>query len=181
MTLLVLINGAPGSGKSTIAHALAQDRSMMLALDIDAIKHALGRWEEDPLASGLHARRLTLALANEQLHAGFDVVIGQYLARTRFIEDLEQLAKRHRARFCEFVLDLDAPALAKRLAERASSPDRAEHAVNNRLVGPQDAAALVETIEPLRWCRPRARWVDAAGTTSSTLHILRAALEESTP
>lgn len=79
MTRLVLINGAPGSGKSTIAQALAQDRAMTLALDVDGIKHSLGRWEEDPLASGLHARRLTLALAGEQLQAGFDVVIGQYL------------------------------------------------------------------------------------------------------
>ncbi len=181
MTRLVLINGAPGSGKSTIAHALAQDRSMTLALDIDGIKHSLGCWEEDPLASGLQARRLTLALANEQLHAGFDVVIGQYLARTPFIEDLERLAERHGARFCEFVLDLDAAALAERLAERASNPDRSEHAVNNRLVGPEDADALVHTIESLRQCRPRAFWADAAGPLSTTLGILRAALQEPTP
>lgn len=89
---LVLINGAPGSGKSTIAQALAQDRSMTLALNIDGLKHSLGRWDEDPSASGLHARRLTLALASEQLRAGFDLVIGQYLARAPFIEDLERLA-----------------------------------------------------------------------------------------
>jgi len=68
---------------------------MTLALDIDAVKHALGRWDEDPLASGLHARRLSLALASEQLRAGFDLVVGQYLAKTAFIEDLEQLAQRH--------------------------------------------------------------------------------------
>jgi hypothetical protein len=99
-----LINGAPGSGKSTIASALAQDSRMTLALDIDAVKHCLGRWEEDPSASGLHARRLSLALASEQLRAGFDLVVGQYLAKTAFIEDLEELAERHGARFCEFVL-----------------------------------------------------------------------------
>jgi predicted kinase len=181
MACLVLINGAPGSGKSTIADALAQDKPMTLALDVDGIKHSLGRWDEDPLASGLHARRLTLSLADEQLRAGFDVVIGQYLARVQFIEDLEQLAERHGARFCEFVLDLDAAALTKRLAERASNPDRFEHVVNNRLVGPNDADALVQTIESLRHRRPRAFWVDASGSVASTLDILRTALRAPTP
>ena len=181
MTRLVLINGAPGSGKSTVAQALAQDQPMTLAVDIDGLKHSLGRWDEDPSASGLHARRLTLALASEQLRAGFDLVIGQYLARTPFIEDLEGLAERHGARFYEFVLDLDAATLAKRLAERAINPDRLEHAVNNRLVGPDDATALVQTIESLRQSRPRAFWVNASGSLSSTLGILRAALQTPTP
>ena len=60
MTRLVLINGAPGSGKSTLADGLAQDQPMTLALDVDVIKHSLGRWSDDLLASGLHARRLSL-------------------------------------------------------------------------------------------------------------------------
>ncbi len=75
---------APGSGKSTLAEAFAQDVPMTLALDIDAIRHSLGRWEEDPSASGLLARRLGLALARQHLTAGYDVVVGQYVARTDF-------------------------------------------------------------------------------------------------
>lgn len=179
MTRLVLINGAPGSGKSTIAQALAQDKAMTLALDIDGLKHSLGRWDEDPSASGLHARRLATALASEQLRAGFDLVIGH--ARTAFIEDLERIAARHGARFYEFVLDLDAATLAKRLAERAGNPDRLEHAVNNRLVGPDDATALVQALESLRQRRPHAQWVKAAGSLSSTLGIVRAALQAARP
>lgn len=180
MTRLVLINGAPGAGKSTLAHALAQGSRMTLALDIDGIKHSLGRWDDDPLASGLHARRLTLALAGEQLRAGFDLVIGQYLAKTQFIEELERLAERLGARFYEFVLDLDPAALADRLAERAMQPDRSEHDINNRLVGPDDANTLVQTMESLRQRRPRACWVDARGSLSSTLGALRAVLEAPT-
>jgi predicted kinase len=148
-----------------------------LALDVDAIKHSLGRWEEHPADSGLHARRLCLALAGEQLSTGFDVIVGQYLAKTPFIEDLERLARRHEARFYELILDVDAVTLAERLAGRTDSPTRREHEVNNRLVGPEDAGALVRSIEALRATRPQACWVDARGSLSSTVDRVRAALE----
>lgn len=177
MPRLVLINGAPGTGKSTMAHALAQDRPLTLALEVDAIKHWLGRWEEDPTASGLHARRLSLALAEEHLKAGYDVVVGQYLARPSFIDNLAALAGRLGALFYEFVLDIDAHTLADRLTSRVSNPDRSEHLVNNRLVGPGDASRLVESMEVLRPTRPGAMWVDARGSRSTTLDLLRAALD----
>lgn len=72
---LVLINGAPGSGKSTLAHRLAQDRPLTLALDVDVLKHSLGRWGDDVRISGLHARRLSLVLVREHLDTGYDVVL----------------------------------------------------------------------------------------------------------
>ena len=176
MTRLVLINGAPGSGKSTLAAALAPDRPLTLALDVDAVKHSLGRWDDDLLASGLHARRLAVALAREHLDAGYDVVLGQYLARTDFIEDLERLAAELGATFVELVLELDAPSLAARLAARSSAPTRPEQVVNDRLVGPDDAARLVASLEPLRDSRPGAVWVDGRGALLPTLDLVRAAL-----
>lgn len=177
MTRLVLINGAPGSGKSTLADGLAQNQPMTLALDVDVIKHSLGRWSDDLFASGLHARRLSLALAREQLRAGYDVVLGQYLARTPFIEDLERLAAELDAQFFEFVLDLDAPTLAERLAFRSSAPSRSEHTANNVLIGPGDADLLVQSLQSLRKTRPGAVWIDARGSLPSTLHVLQAALD----
>ncbi len=176
MTRLVLINGPPGSGKSTLADGLAQDQPMTLALDVDVIKHSLGRWADDIHASGLHARRLSLALAREQLGAGYDVVLGQYLVRTPFIEGLEGLATELDAQFFEFILDLDAPALAARLAGRSSAPSRPEHAANNSLVGPGDAGVLVKSLEAMRAARLGAVRIDARGSVRSTLDLLRAAL-----
>jgi hypothetical protein len=95
------------------------------------------------------------------LTAGYGVVLGQYLPRTPFIEDLAALARRLDVRFFEFVLDLDAPSLAARLALRALDPHYPEHVVNNRRVGPDDPGRLVESIEALRQGRPGAIWVNA--------------------
>lgn len=82
MPRLVLINGAPGSGKSTLAHLLAQDEATTLALDVDALKYALGCWERDPTTAGLRAQ-------------------------TRFID---QLAAHLATDFVEIVLILDPSA-----------------------------------------------------------------------
>jgi predicted kinase len=177
MPRLVLVNGAPGSGKSTIVQSLAQDQEMTLDLDIDSIKHSLGRWDADPATSGNHARRLSLALAEQHLGAGYDVIVGQYLARTAFIEDLAALAERHDAQMVELVLDIDASTLAERLGLRARAPSRPEHAVNNGLVGPADASRLVESMEALRQIRPDSIWIDARGSLSSTLDFVRAVLQ----
>jgi predicted kinase len=173
---LVLVNGAPGCGKSTISDALARDNRMMLALDIDRIKHSLGRWNEDPAASGMQARRLALALVREQLRCGLDVVVGQYLARPTFIETLGQAASQVDAQFVELILHLDAPVLAARLAERVRAPDRAEHVVNNTFVGPEDACALADSIVRLRRLRPYAHLVDARGSVSDVLARVKSVL-----
>ncbi|WP_181873964.1 AAA family ATPase [Tsukamurella tyrosinosolvens] len=142
-TRLILINGAPGSGKSSIAAALADEDPAMVVIDVDRLKHALPDWDRAPIESGIRAREQALDAAEVHLRAGLDVVLGQYLARTPFIEALERLADRCGARFAEIVLDLDAAELAARLEARAAAPDRPEHAVNNRLVGAADADALV--------------------------------------
>lgn len=176
MARLVLLNGAPGVGKSTLALRLAQDLPLTLALDVDTLKHALGQWDCDPHTAGLQARRLALALAAEHLRGGHDVVVGQYLAKVAFIEQLEQLARDLGAAFVDIVLELDAGPLAERLAARTAMPDRPEHRVNARLVAPSDAPALVASVRGLRLERPAAITVDASGDVEQVLARLRTAL-----
>lgn len=173
MATLVLINGAPGSGKSTLASCVAAERPLALALDIDAIRHNLGGWHDDQRSSGRQARRLAVAIARRQLGDGHDVVIGQYLARTEFIDELEAVARQMHAPFVEIVLVLDAATLASRLAARAAAPTRPEHAVNNRLVGPGDAPALVAGINRVLAARPHALRIDGSGTLTQTLDAVR--------
>jgi predicted kinase len=96
------------------------------------------------------------------LSQGSDVVLRQYLAHPDFIEELEALATRSGATFVEVVMELDAPALATRLARRSEISTRPEHAINNTHVGPAAAEALVASIHALR-SRSTKREVDRLG------------------
>ena len=173
---LTLLNGAPGSGKSTLAALLAEERPLAFALDIDTIKHALGGWDEDLTRSGLQARRLATAMIGQHLADGHDVVLGQYLARTPFLEELEQLAAAHEARFVEVALILDEQTLARRLQSRRDRPDRPEQSRNDRLVSPGQAGELIRSIEEVLTMRPAARRADASGSIEETLASVRALL-----
>ena len=176
--MVVLLNGAPGVGKSTLAGLVVRQRPMMLALDLDGIKHALGGWDDDAGAAGRHARRLAVALMREHLAAGYDVAVAQYLARTEFIEDLERVSANSGAQFVEVVLVVDVPTLSQRLRERQAHPGRPEHAINNSLVGPADAPRLAATIDDIQKLRPRSTRVDASGSLAETLVLILAVLDQ---
>jgi predicted kinase len=175
---VILINGAPGAGKSTIAHLLAQRSHLTLALDVDNIKHALGQWDVDAATAGLRARQLALAMAADHIAAGHDVVLGQYLARTDFIIQLEDLARSTTATFWEFVLMVDADTIAARLGQRARRPERPEHAVNARLVSPGDAPDLVRSMELLIARRPSSILIDSSRTAARAAEIISRRLSQ---
>jgi predicted kinase len=101
---LILLNGPPAAGKSTLARMYAADHPLALNLDIDRLRAQLGGWRDDPGPAGAAARRIALAAARAHLTAGHDVVIPQLVARVEFIEQLEAAALDSRAVFCEVML-----------------------------------------------------------------------------
>ena len=121
MVQLVLINGAPASGKSTLARMLAQEWPLALVLDLDSIRGSLGRWADDPAAAGHAARRLGLAMAQTHLRAGREVIVPQFLQRVDLVLALAELSRRTGAEFVEVALVSDADDAARRFAARAGS------------------------------------------------------------
>ncbi|MGC5167412.1 AAA family ATPase [Luteimicrobium sp. DT211] len=125
MPTILLLGGAPGTGKSTLAHRWADARPLTLVLDVDRIRGLLGAWQDDVGAAGLRARRLAVAAAWAQLEAGGDVVVPQLLTRPELADELDGLATVAGARFVEVVLTAEPDDLARRLAARigARPPD----------------------------------------------------------
>jgi predicted kinase len=146
---------------------------MGLALDIDVIKHSLGEWGVDQTAAGLHARRLALAIVAEHLGSGLKVYLGQYLARSEFIEQLRRVASVHDAAFIEIILLVDERTITERLAQRSANPDRPEHLINSTLVSPSDVRGLIQAITAMTARRPRAVTIDASASAEATVELVR--------
>jgi predicted kinase len=144
MARLVLINGAPASGKSTIAAALADESPLTLVLDIDSVRGSLGRWSDDPTAAGLAARRLALAMIREHLGAGHDVIVPQFLKAPEFADALVDAARSAGAGYVEIVLLSDPADAAARFEARAGSADR-----NHRDAAELQRRSTAEPIEKL--------------------------------
>lgn len=151
---LILINGVPASGKSTLARAWCEQHAerLPLCLDIDAIRAMLGGWRERLHEAGLAARDIAVAGIAAHLESARDVVVPQYLRRPDFIERLEATAEAHGAQFLETALVVDAASAESRFRTRAAAVAHADP--HGEL--PTDMAAIVREFDGFLQRRSRA-------------------------
>ncbi|CAN5855078.1 MAG: AAA family ATPase [Ilumatobacteraceae bacterium] len=149
---LVLLNGPPATGKSTLAARYAHEHPLTLCLDIDVVRSMLGDWASQPDEAGLLARRLSIAMGRSALEAGHDVVVPQFLARADFIVQLAELAAEIGAAFVEVALTATDDDVLAWFSARSADPTTSSHL---------DAAELLARtggVPELR--RMLARWHD---------------------
>lgn len=183
MPRLVLINGAPSSGKSTMARRYAQDRPLTLALDVDTVRAMLGGWLDQMNESGLAARHLALAMARAHLLQGHDVVVPQYLGRLPFVLQLEDVAGQVGARFVEIALVSDPGDAAARFARRSASPETDGHrdaaAVQERSGGAAAFPEMYERLLEVIRARPGTRRIPTVeGEVEQTYRLVLEAIGE---
>jgi predicted kinase len=143
---LVLINGAPCSGKSTLARRYAAEHPLALALDIDVVRGMFGGWLDQPTDAGLIARRLALAMARVQLSEGRDVLVPQFLGRVDFVVELQALGDDVGATFVEVALLADPHDLVRRFAHRTAQAASPEHAYAAALLARSGGTAALQQL-----------------------------------
>jgi len=183
MARLILLNGAPGTGKSTLAARFVADRPLALALDIDTVRGMLGGWLDTPAEAGLAARDLALAMADTHLRAGLDVVVPQFLGRIDFVLRLEELAAQVDARFVEVALICTVEQAVDRFTRRSSAPATAEQrdaaALQERSGGVDELRRMHRRLQTVLAARPATRTVPSVdGEIERTYRLFNAAVED---
>lgn len=166
MPRLILLNGPPGCGKSTLARRYVEDHPLALNLDIDVVRSLVGRWRDDPTRAGQLARAAALAAARSHLTAGHDVVIPQFLGRSAFVEQVERLAREVGADFHEIVLLDSKENAVRRFLDRTRTAAEPAHLQAQEMVdrsGGVDALyAMYDDLLAVVASRPAARIVRTA-------------------
>ena len=160
MPVLLVLNGPPAAGKSTIARLYADRHPLALRLDVDEIRDGLGDWRHQPEAAGLRARALATAMARDHLRSGHDVVVAQTYGRPEHLDELRSVAREAGAAYNEIVLEVDLEATLTRFHERGG-PRLAE-----ALETPAGLSAIAELHRRVRYLQEARPW--ATGVESIT-------------
>lgn len=180
MARLILLNGAPGCGKSTLAQRWVCEHPLALNLDIDRVRSLIGGWQDEPERAGVLARVIALAAARAHLESGNDVIVPQHLGRPQFIEQLAGLAAEVGAEFCEIVLLDSRQNTLSRFAERTRAARDPAHADAQQLLdrtgGQAELGAMHDRLLALIASRPGARVVrsEAGQVEQSYQSLVRA-------
>lgn len=119
MPSLLLLNGNPGMGKSTLAQRYADEHPLTLNLEVDRLWQMLGQWQTERPESDRLKILYAQQLAGLHLQEGHDVIVPNLFESATICAVFEKVAAAHNAVFKEFVLYSSSDDAIERCKTRA--------------------------------------------------------------
>lgn len=163
---LILLNGMPGVGKSTIARRYAAAHPGTLVCDVDVLRTFISGWRADFAGAGALIRPAAIGLITAYLRESGDVVLPQLMARVSEIEKFERAALDAGAEFVEVLLATDSADALRRFHDRDDGSDPWHSTVRSLVAEDGGDASLVAYAEKLAEVtekRPATRVISSVG------------------
>lgn len=119
---LIILNGSPGVGKSTISKLLHESMPNSALLDIDEMRRSVPDYKERRAESLQISYQKAVEAVGHHLKLGQDVIIDKAINQSDTLDLLIDAGRAHGADVYEFLLFADKDTVQKRADERGYKP-----------------------------------------------------------